>query len=325
MTAVMVLTVLLWIGPLFENLPQAALAVIIIVNVKRLVLMWRNVKDLWTVNKLDAIVWIVTWFSVILLGVGMGLVVGTSFSILSVLFRTRSARGIQVRQVPHTDAYRNVDTYDTLPTPNKLFVFKFLGPLYFFNKDRFTRDLNSRLGFDPAAELAAKRMAEKTKMKNKKLERGLKVDGSKKDVATSTNTLNRYDDTSYSPCADSAEEADSSLSVRSQKGEFIDFDTCSHSKYTHVILDMNQCSFMDSDGANLLRGLYDAFDGLGIQLMLASCSGEVNRILCSVWKDRRPSGYVSVQSAVQFAQNEVHDHKSRAITATDTDDQDDDE
>lgn len=44
--------------------------------------------------------------------------------------------------------------------------------------------------------------------------------------------------------------------------------------YRVVILDMARCSFVDSDGARTLKDVCVALQGLGLAVMIVSCTGE---------------------------------------------------
>lgn len=46
--------------------------------------------------------------------------------------------------------------------------------------------------------------------------------------------------------------------------------------FSHVVFDMSQCSFVDSDGAKLISGINASLGGLEIRLLLASCNGKLS-------------------------------------------------
>lgn len=153
-TAILCL-VLMYLGPYFESLPIFILAVIIIVNLKRLILDTGSVVDLWRSSKPDAVVWIITYLSVIILGVSYGLVIGIVCCCMSAIVRGRHAVGVSLEPVAgvwvDATAYKNTSAYKDNPSlPPGILVFRFLGPIFFANKERFTEQLVRYLQFDPA-------------------------------------------------------------------------------------------------------------------------------------------------------------------------------
>nr|XP_039254879.1 sulfate transporter-like isoform X2 [Styela clava] len=310
-SSAVVLAVLLWIGPLFQPLPQAALAVIIIVNIKSIAFMWKNVKPLWRISRLDAITWMVAWFSVVLLGVGVGLIVGFAFSIFTVILRTRNATGVQLQKLRHENVYRDCKKYITSTQHDEIFIYQFTSPLYFVNKDRFAKQLYAQLGFDPIKEFARKKSNivrskfQKKRKTNNKDDVSLQITSNNRNkrIMSSVNGDGNHRYRKNSNASDvSASEVDELMSsvhsVISQKA----FDPAQ--KYSHVIFDMKQSSFIDSDGAKLIRELYDSFCGLHITLMLTSCCESVKQTLRSVWEDRDSALYISLDVAVHVAMSQ---------------------
>ena len=88
-SALVILIALLWLTPLFQILPHAALAAIIIVSVVGLV-EFRDLKIHWRFYRLDVVTHVVTLASVLAFGVETGLLTGVCVSIL--LFIRRSSR-----------------------------------------------------------------------------------------------------------------------------------------------------------------------------------------------------------------------------------------
>uniref|UniRef100_A0A8C8GAQ3 SLC26A/SulP transporter domain-containing protein n=1 Tax=Oncorhynchus tshawytscha TaxID=74940 RepID=A0A8C8GAQ3_ONCTS len=88
-TSLVVLIVLLLIGPLFYFLPKAVLACINVTSLRQMFLQFQDLPDLWRVSKIDFVVWLVTWLSVVVLNVDMGLAIGVVFSMMTVICRTQ--------------------------------------------------------------------------------------------------------------------------------------------------------------------------------------------------------------------------------------------
>lgn len=292
-SSTIVLSVLLWMGPLFQSLPQAALAAIIIVNIKNVALLWKKVKPLWKISRLDAITWVVSWCSVIILGVPSGLLFGTVFSLLTVLLRTRNASGISLRKVSRDGVYRDVRKYSTVPADSEIFVYQFTGPLFFANKDRFVNKLVANLGYDPAKEFS-------------------QVKAHKKEIVPPAETISE-EGVNASQSNPVVNGNGARMTVESTSLTDINSVVNGHrivptsgGSYCYVIFDMSRCSFLDSDGAMVIRGFYDAFLAEGKSLMLASCTDSVRKSLKGCWEDRYAVTYVSLESAIKHAQNQLN-------------------
>nr|DBA18533.1 TPA: hypothetical protein GDO54_016768 [Pyxicephalus adspersus] len=74
---------------LFLLLLQAILATIIIVNLKGMFKQFSEVGVLWRTNKVDLVIWWVTFVATILLNMDIGLAVSVVFSLLTIIYRTQ--------------------------------------------------------------------------------------------------------------------------------------------------------------------------------------------------------------------------------------------
>lgn len=110
-SSILVLIIVLKIGALFEDLPKAVLSTIVFVNLKGMFKQFTDVPQLWRTNKVDLLVWLVTFVSTILLNLDLGLAVSIGFSMLTVIFRTQLPRYSILGQVPGTDLYLETEIY----------------------------------------------------------------------------------------------------------------------------------------------------------------------------------------------------------------------
>uniref|UniRef100_H9GTE3 SLC26A/SulP transporter domain-containing protein n=1 Tax=Anolis carolinensis TaxID=28377 RepID=H9GTE3_ANOCA len=88
-TSAIVLIVLMWIGPLFYYLPKCVLACINVTSLRQMFLQFQDLPELWRISRIDFAVWVVTWLSVVVLSVDLGLAVGIVFSMMTVVCRTQ--------------------------------------------------------------------------------------------------------------------------------------------------------------------------------------------------------------------------------------------
>uniref|UniRef100_A0A671MJJ0 Solute carrier family 26 member 10-like n=1 Tax=Sinocyclocheilus anshuiensis TaxID=1608454 RepID=A0A671MJJ0_9TELE len=118
-TSLVVLIVLLLIGPLFYFLPKAVLACINVTSLRQMFLLFQDLPDLWRISKIDFMVWLVTWLSVVVLNVDLGLAIGVVFSMMTVI----CLPGVKIL------------TYN--------------GPIYYGNRSFFKADMTQLLGLTP--------------------------------------------------------------------------------------------------------------------------------------------------------------------------------
>eukprot|EP00117_Sycon_ciliatum_P027960 scpid25904/ scgid22590/ Prestin; Solute carrier family 26 member 5 len=140
------------IGHLFEPLPKAVLAAIIMVSLKGLFLQFRELRRLWGISLADASVWFVTWLATLLLGVDLGLAVGVGYSLVIVLFRTSRPYYCTLGQARGTDIYRDTKIYSDIVDIPGVRVFRFEASLYFANIQYFLECLHHSVNLNPATE-----------------------------------------------------------------------------------------------------------------------------------------------------------------------------
>jgi SulP family sulfate permease len=136
-TAGSVLLVLLFLTPLFESLPKAVLAAIIMVAVSRLV-DFAELKHLWRIKRADSALLGITLVSTLVFGPVVGIAVGVSASIL--WFTTTRTRPFvaELGRRRGSRVYRNVERGHTQRWDN-LLILRFDASFYFGNV-AFLRD-----------------------------------------------------------------------------------------------------------------------------------------------------------------------------------------
>uniref|UniRef100_H2ZI98 STAS domain-containing protein n=1 Tax=Ciona savignyi TaxID=51511 RepID=H2ZI98_CIOSA len=280
-SSAVILVILLWIGPLFQSLPEAALASIIIVNLKRMLMQFNQLPPLWRVSRLDATVWLVTWLAVVLLGVDLGLAVGAGYSLLTVVFRTQIGTGQTVVAVGDTGVFRSTKKFNGDDDDSSVLVFAFPGPIYYANHQRFKNQLALSLGFEPALEIHRRK---KRKMKEERLQRLTHVNsafsGDQPDHNGAAASANITPSTTDSEPHLSPESSDATPAKMNSRGSmfkspngdvFINgLDTGDSLK--HVIIDMTSCSFVDNDTVKTFSSLYSDLRKLEIAMYLAACT-----------------------------------------------------
>ncbi|XP_030640176.1 solute carrier family 26 member 6 [Chanos chanos] len=134
-SALLILVILLKFGVLFEQLPKAVLAVIILVNLQGIFAQVKEIPQIWATDILDLAVWAVTLVSALVFNLDFGLGVAVAFSLLTVIFRIQRPRCAVLGLIPETDCYRDLNLYSKARQIPGVTMFSFSGPLYFANSD----------------------------------------------------------------------------------------------------------------------------------------------------------------------------------------------
>ncbi|WP_256566994.1 SulP family inorganic anion transporter [Natrinema gelatinilyticum] len=133
-TAVLVVLTLLFLTPLFETLPQAALAGVLLVAAAGLV----DLSAIRRVRVLDRFdFWLILITAALVVGVGVltGILVAVFLSLLDAALKPYKPHTAVVARVPGTERFRDVDTLPNAEEIPGLIIYRFDAPLYFANAD----------------------------------------------------------------------------------------------------------------------------------------------------------------------------------------------
>jgi SulP family sulfate permease len=137
-TASAIALTLLFLTPLFHDLPLAVLAAIIVVAVTGLLDFAEPLHTL-KVRRSDFAAWALTFGATLLIDVEVGIAVGAAFGLLAFIQRSAQPHITELGRVKGTDRlFRNVDRFETAGDPG-IFLARIDGPLYFANA-KFIRD-----------------------------------------------------------------------------------------------------------------------------------------------------------------------------------------
>ncbi|XP_069945248.1 prestin isoform X2 [Cherax quadricarinatus] len=157
----LLLFVLLFIGPVFETLPNAVLSSIIVVALKGMFMQVRDLKRVWGVSRPDAMIWLASFLGVVIIDIDYGLLLGIVTSLVVLLYRSQQPKTARLGRVPNTDVYLNVNKYSMTAEVPTVSIFQFIGPLHFANSEYFRRELMSVTGLNPITIAASKSLVEK--------------------------------------------------------------------------------------------------------------------------------------------------------------------
>ncbi|CAF95115.1 unnamed protein product, partial [Tetraodon nigroviridis] len=144
-SSIIVLVTVLKLGPLFEDLPKAVLSTIVLVNLKGMFKQFMDVPMLLKSNKVDLLVWLVTFTCTILLNLDLGLAVAIGFSMLTVIFRTQLPTYSILGNVSGTDLYLDTDAYQTAREIPGIKIFRSSATIYYTNAEMYLEALQEKV------------------------------------------------------------------------------------------------------------------------------------------------------------------------------------
>uniref|UniRef100_A0A8C3YU87 Solute carrier family 26 member 1 n=1 Tax=Catagonus wagneri TaxID=51154 RepID=A0A8C3YU87_9CETA len=239
-SAAVVLLVLLALAPLFRDLQRSVLACVIVVSLRGALRKVRDVPRLWRLSPADALVWVATAATCVLLSTEAGLLAGAGLSLLSLAGRTQRPRAALLARVGDSSFYEDTAEFEGLVPEPGVQVFRFSGPLHYANKDFFLQSLCRLTGLD-AGRAAARRK-----------ERGLGLGAGEGGPVES-----------------------SDLGPVSSAAALVPTATRFHA----VVMDCAPLLFLDAAGLAMLQDLRRDYEALGISLLLACCSPSVRDTL----------------------------------------------
>ena len=139
--SLLMLLVILFISPLFTDLPKAVLAAIIFIALKGLFIQIFDGRKFWRINKFDFVIWFFTFFSTVFLDIDLGLGIGVAVSLITVVFQTQFARGFKEGYTKNDPALvEHMKYLDSSEVPG-VKIFRFQSSLYFANAEIFRNTL----------------------------------------------------------------------------------------------------------------------------------------------------------------------------------------
>lgn len=102
---------------LFESF-QCVLASIIVVALKGMLMQTGQFKQFWKLSRLDAVVWMATFLTVVIVAIDVGLLVGIVLSLACIFIRGMKPYTCLLGHVPQTDLYLDVSRYKAVRISN---------------------------------------------------------------------------------------------------------------------------------------------------------------------------------------------------------------
>uniref|UniRef100_A0A8C6FYV8 Solute carrier family 26 member 6 n=1 Tax=Moschus moschiferus TaxID=68415 RepID=A0A8C6FYV8_MOSMO len=320
-SSLFILIIIIKLGELFQDLPKAVLAAVVIVNLKGMVMQFTDVFSLWKANRVDLLIWAVTFVATILLNLDLGLAVAVVFSLMLVVIRTQMPHYSVLGQVPDTDIYRDVAEYSGAREVPGVKVFRSSVTVYFANAELYSDSLKQRCGVDVDYLLSQKKkLLRKQELKLKRLQKENKLPkqaaaskGTSVSISVNTSVVDigsnngaegskakasagtELEDTGARAPEDSKASDMSSLKALGLPQP--DFHT--------LILDLSSFSFVDTVCLKSLKNIFRDFREIEVEVYMAACHAPVITQLedghffdASITKQHL---FASVHDAVLFA------------------------
>jgi sulfate transporter 4 len=152
-TFVVVGFVLLFLTPVFEQLPMNALGAIVISGVAGL-FDYEMAWELWQLRKADWAVWMASFMGTMFFGVEYGLAISIGLAMMIVIYESAFPHTAMLGRIGLTTVYRNVKQYPHAARSPGVLPMRIDAPLYFANvqyvRDRVTFYMGKHRGYSAA-------------------------------------------------------------------------------------------------------------------------------------------------------------------------------
>ncbi|XP_043741819.1 solute carrier family 26 member 6 isoform X1 [Cervus elaphus] len=321
-SSLFILIIIFKLGELFQDLPKAVLAAVVIVNLKGMVMQFTDVFSLWKANRVDLLIWVVTFVATILLNLDLGLAVAVVFSLMLVVVRTQMPHYSVLGQVPDTDIYRDVAEYSGAREVPGVKVFRSSVTVYFANAELYSDSLKQRCGVDVDYLLSQKKkLLRKQDLKLKRLQKENKPPkqaATSKDTSISINVNTSVMDIESNNDVEGSKAKEASAGTELEDtGAWAPEDAKASDMsslkalglpqpdFHTLILDLSSFSFVDTVCLKSLKNIFRDFREIEVEVYMAACQAPVITQLenghffdASVTKQHL---FASVHDAVLFA------------------------
>ncbi|XP_075430643.1 solute carrier family 26 member 6-like [Ascaphus truei] len=276
-SSLVILIIILKAGELFEALPKAILAAVVIVNLKGIYKQVADIPMLWRSNRIDLLVWLVTFAATILLNLDVGLAVSVAFSLLTVIFRTQLPHYSILGQVSNTDIYRDVTQYEQAKEVPGVKIFRSSCTLYFANADLYAAAVKRMSGIevDKLIEMKKKAIKKQKQMQEKVEKQAKKEMKSKQKASAKAERGNELKSVVLSSTP--VRESDSQTAAVYEVLEETTLEHLGPNKgaFHSLILDLSAVSFVDTVSIKVLKNIFRDFREIEVSVYLVGCPATV--------------------------------------------------
>ncbi|CAL1546240.1 unnamed protein product [Lymnaea stagnalis] len=287
-SAILVLIVILFIGPLFENLPNCALSAIIMVALKSMFMQVLELKTLFKTSKVDCLIWIVTFVCVFILNVDMGLVAGIGFAFFTVVIRSQMAKVTTLEKLKDLDEYRPISIYNKTDPHQRIRVVSYNAPLYYANSELFLSHVYQETGVKPE---------KMRKVLKKLMTLNDPMHGNKKKMPDSQ--IVEMEMVTPQPQPDMVSNGDTSHTsnvdgIMGHRASVIGpMPNLDPRPFLYLVIDCSNFTFIDPVGIKILKQLIEDYKTVGITTFLGGVKDDV-------WRTMELSGFTSKYERIIF-------------------------
>ncbi|KAJ8381631.1 hypothetical protein SKAU_G00024090 [Synaphobranchus kaupii] len=272
-SAMMAMVVTMWIGFLLEPLPKSVLGALVVVNLKGMLMQFREIPYLLRKDRPDCVVWVVTCIASILLGLDLGLAVGVGVELLTVVFRTQFPRCCVLANIRGTDIYKDRKDYLLTYEPEGVKIFRIPAPIFFANIEFFRGKLVEYVGFNPLRVL---RKRNKALRKIKKLLKNGQLEITDKGLLhTSSAPIDESEDESNMEDLDQPTDFQN-LPTHVNWNAELPANICVPRVDVHsLILDFAAVSFLDISALKGLKAILREFIRVDVEVYIVACDAYI--------------------------------------------------
>ncbi|XP_026779364.3 chloride anion exchanger [Pangasianodon hypophthalmus] len=315
-SAIIVMIVTLSIGFLLEPLPRSVLGALVIVNLKGMLLQFRELPYLWRKDKADFVTWVVTCAAAIILNLPLGLAVGLGVELLTVIFRTQFPRCSVLANIKGTDIYRDRKDYISIYEPGGVKIFRIPSPLFFANIEFFRDKLVQAVGFNPLRVLKKRNKALRQIRKMIKNGQLHITPGGFEAIGCSTNEMSE-DESNMEGLDQPIDFSDLPIQVN-WKAELPVNMYVPPVDIHSLVLDFSAVSFIDISGIKGLKTILKEFIRVDVGIYIVSCDVYVLDKLhsCMFFDDEITSSmfFPTLHDAILYIQKEQPDNSQEKET-----------
>ncbi|XP_041358329.1 prestin-like isoform X2 [Gigantopelta aegis] len=272
-SATLVLIVILFIGPLFEALPNCVLSAIIVVALRSMFLQVLELRELYKISIYDCAIWVVTFVCVVFLHVDVGLVIGIIFSFFTVVVRTQITKATSLEKVHDVEVLKTSSIYEKTEHFSGVKVVGFNAPLYYANAELFMKNVFRVVGIKPRV----------LRKKLKKLTFGDSMT-SQQVLITDVSVVMQMEPTKS--CLDKTDDTKPMKNGKQMNGSYLSAVEELRPVH-HVVIDCSAMHFIDPVGVKMLKQIYHEYNTVGITVFLGGVRDEV-------WPVLEYSGFVDL-------------------------------
>lgn len=143
-SALIVISVILFLTDFFSNLPETILSAIIIVAVTKL-FNFSELKKYYKISKKEFVYAMATFFGVIFFGILEGIIIGIIISVLGIVYSVYNPKIVELGRVKGTRLYKNIDFHKPEEMSPDILILRIESAQVFINSENINREILKRI------------------------------------------------------------------------------------------------------------------------------------------------------------------------------------